>query len=325
MSTKSLVLAYLEKNKGTYISGQKIAQDLKVTRAAIWKAMGTLKKQGYIIDAVSNKGYCLSANSDIVSDIGIRNNLFNFKHNIEIEVVDTISSTSKVVKEKAEAGKSEGYLLIANEQTQGIGRFNRPFVSPKDSGIYFSLLLRPNNIDAFDAIKITTIAAVGVCRAIEKVSDKKACIKWVNDIFIDNKKVSGILTEASFDIENSQLKYVIVGIGINVYKPQNNFNSNLKDVATYIFEDKQNDIKNSLIASFLEEFYKIYERLPDNDYIKEYKKRSFIIGQDVYLLKNNQKIKVHVLDIDDNCYLKIQNENKKIEKVNSGEVSVRLK
>ena len=223
MRTREKLLDFFEKNKGAYFSGEELAARLSVSRTAVWKAVNSLRKDGYEIDAVPNKGYCLSADTDILSSQGVEKYLEPVCASIEMEILPAVGSTNDYLREKALKGQKEGFTVLAGEQTGGRGRTGRSFYSPADTGIYMSLLLRPENCSPAVAVKFTTMAAVAACRAIEKVSQKKAQIKWVNDVYIEDKKVCGILTEGAVSLEKGSLEYVILGVGINVYPPRGGF------------------------------------------------------------------------------------------------------
>ena len=219
MSTKENILALFEENKGIYFSGEEIAVQLSVSRAAVWKAVNALRSDGYVIDAVPNKGYRLSMNTDILSVQGIEKYLDPQNRQLTIQVLPEVSSTNTMLREKANEEIPEGYVIIANGQTEGRGRRGRSFYSPVDTGIYLSILLRPKEIATNELTNLTSMAAVAACETIEEVSGQTPGIKWVNDIYIGGRKVSGILTEASISMENVSVEYVVVGIGFNVYLP----------------------------------------------------------------------------------------------------------
>lgn len=323
MTTKTKVLEFLENNKGHYISGSKIADKLDLSRNAIWKAIKQLQDEGHNITAVTNKGYCLNVDNKLISSQSISKYL---KSDIfDITVYDLVDSTNGELKVQAEAGADEGMVIIAEQQTKGRGRKGRSFYSPKNTGIYMSLLLRPK-ISAFESLSITTCAAVAVARAIEINTDKEAKIKWVNDIFIDNKKVCGILTEASIDLETGGLKYAILGIGINVFNPSQGFPEDLEDISTSLFKDQEfpGERRSKLIADILEIFMTYYEHIEDKTFLEEYKRRSMILNKEVNVIKDETSIeKATALDIDKNFRLKVEYEDGKIEYLNSGEVSIR--
>lgn len=326
MSVKDKTLSVLENNKGDYISGAELAKKLSVSRNAIWKAIKSLQNEGYNIYAVTNKGYCLSTDTDILSSQSISKYLNKYNNNFNINVYKTINSTNSAVKELAINSEKEGTVIISEEQTEGRGRFGRKFHSPKGTGIYMSILLRPQ-MHASKAFLITAATAVAVAEAIETVSDKKAKIKWVNDIYCDNKKVCGILTEASFDFESGITDYAVLGIGINVKTPKEGFSEEIKDIATAIFEYEDSpstDIRSKLIAEILERFWDYYKHIEDKSFLKAYKTRSLLINNEVNIISNKSSEKASVLEIDDECRLKVKMEDGSIRFLSSGEVSIRM-
>lgn len=322
--TKEKLLELLEANRGVYFSGEDIAQKLLISRTAVWKAVKTLQNEGYAINAVTNKGYCLSEQTDILSVQGIQKYLRSEIIGMDISVLPTASSTNALVREKANGGAPEGYMVIANEQTSGRGRLGREFFSPHDTGIYMSLLLRPESYSAEQAVRITTIAAVAMCEAIEAVSDKEATIKWVNDIFVCEKKVCGILTEGSFSLESGLLDYAVLGIGVNMYQPKSGFPKELRSIAGSVFQTRQNDAKNRLVSEFLNRFYAYYMAPCHSDYVEKYRSRSFVIGKQVVLMSANQSKSAVVLGIDDQCRLIVKYADGKEDCYSSGEISIRF-
>lgn len=324
MGTKEKLLALFEENKGVYLSGEEIAEKLSVSRTAVWKAVKTLRSAGYQIDAVQNKGYSLSVKTDILSAQGIQKYLRSVCSDLEITVLSAVDSTNTWIREKAAAGAPEGYTVIANCQTNGKGRIGRRFFSPGETGLYMSILLRPQQYSSQQAVRFTTMAAVAGCEAIEAVSDNTAQIKWVNDIFIEGKKVSGILTEASFGLENGLLDYAVLGIGINVYPPSGGFPDELKNVAGTVFQEAQNDGKNRLASAFLNRFMTYYTAPEETNYAEKYQKRSLVIGKEIQVLLPDGAKKAVALDVDTDCRLIVRYENGETEKLSSGEISVRL-
>lgn len=324
MTTKEKILELFEANRDTYFSGEDIARKLSISRAAVWKAVKSLQSEGYAINAVTNKGYSLSAQTDIVSAPGILKFSRSEIADMEISVLPSAVSTNTLVKEKANSGASEGYMILANEQTAGRGRIGRSFFSPKDTGVYLSLLLRPKNFSSEQAVRITTMAAAAVCVAIEEISGEKAEIKWVNDIFVRGKKVCGILTEGSFDLESGLLDFAVLGVGINIYEPYNGFPKELESIAGAVFQEHTNDAKNRLVSEFLNRFYGYYTAPSLTKYIEEYRKRSFVIGKEVSLLSSNETKNAVVLGIDDHCRLLVKYADGTEGCYSSGEISVRV-
>lgn len=323
MSVKDEVLKELENNKGDYISGGQLADNLGVSRNSVWKAIKALEKSGYEINAIPNKGYCLAEKNDILSSYSIKQHLKN--PHLDISVFSSVTSTNTILKEMAEQGAKEGTVIIAEEQTAGRGRTGKQFYSPKGTGIYISILLRPD-IPAEESLFLTTSAAVATARAIEDVSDKRALIKWVNDIYLEDKKTCGILTEGAFNVETGKLDYAIVGIGINVCIPDGGFPDNIKDIATAIF-DKQTDSINKrsiLIANLLDYFTEYYKDFKSKSYVKEYIERSMIIGKTITVIEGSKTSVAKAIDIDKNCRLKVQFEDGTTKWLSSGEVSTKI-
>ena len=322
MELKHQVLKILEENRGNVINGAKLAGELFVTRSSIWKAMKALQKDGYRIEAVTNKGYCLLPNNDIVSLESITPFLKGNATNFILDVRQSVTSTNTIAKEMAAQGAIEGTVIIAREQTEGRGRMGRSFYSPNSSGIYFTIILRPT-LNLEDSLLITTATAVAVTQAIETVANVKAVIKWVNDIFVAGKKVCGILTEASLNFESGRLEYAVVGIGINI--ETKDFPTEIQQIAGSLFTDRPNDtpITSMLVAEVLNNLANCMNSLTDKRYLEEYRNRSFLIGKDILVLKGQQTTPAKAITIDEKARLVVEYEDKTIEALVSGEVSIR--
>ena len=238
-----------------------------------------------------------------------------------ITIYDCVNSTNTMLRESAEKGEHVNTVVIAEEQTTGKGRNNRSFFSPPGSGLYISILLRPK-LSAEKAFFITTSAAVAVCRAIELSTSKCPYIKWVNDIIIDDKKVCGILTEAS--IENGMIKYAILGIGINVFEPHCGFPDSIRDVAGAVCSNYIEGLREKIAAEFLNSFS---EYTDYSETSREYKNRSLVIGKiiSVFNIATGESYNALVKDIDNNCHLLIIDEHGDEKSLNSGEISIRIK
>lgn len=321
MGTKENLLSLLEESKGSYVSGEKIAASLGISRAAIWKAIKSLREGGYDIDAVTNRGYRLSESSDILSVQGIESRLSDLCQGLRIEVFESTDSTNHICQEKAAAGEGEGYVAVTSEQTKGRGRRGRSFYSPPGTGLYMSILLEPSDYPGSAALDLTTMAAVAVCEAIESVSGKSCDIKWVNDVYIEGKKVCGILSEASYSVEDAGLSSVVVGIGLNLYRPDGGFPEEIRDVAGCIFDKRQGGAKSALAAEILNRFMAYY-RHQIASHFEEYRRRSMLIGMDIDVNLPDGKRKAHVLGLSDNCSLLIRYEDGSEDSLSFGEVSV---
>lgn len=325
MSVKNEVLKKLESSKGEFFSGATLAEELGVSRAAVWKAITALKESGYKIDSITNRGYCLLPDSDIVSSQSIMTHLDGSNRSLDITVYKELTSTNTVLKDMATKGAGEGTVIVAESQTAGRGRLGRKFESPSDTGIYFSILLRPD-MPATDSLFLTTSAAVAVAKSIESVKDCKAQIKWVNDVFVDGLKVCGILTEGAFNMETGKLDYAIVGIGINVIPPENGFPEELRDIAGAVFTREEDSIncRSILVAHILNHFMDYYRHLDQRTFFEEYRDRSILLGHKIFVVEKDKYIPATALDIDTDCHLIVQFEDGNTKELSSGEVSIRL-
>lgn len=244
------------------------------------------------------------------------------KSKIEIQVLEKATSTNTLVKELA-SKKNEGFVIIAGEQTAGRGRMGRTFFSPGDSGVYMSLLLKPK-IKPEDAIQITTAAAVSVCRALEALGIKNSEIKWVNDIYINNKKVCGILTESSFDSKSGKLDFAVLGVGINIYESEDGFPDEIKDIAGAVFSERKENLRNRFIAEFINSFFDFYNVISSKSHLKEYKEKSFVLGKEITVIQGENTRNGKAVDIDDCCNLVVEFPDGKTEKLYSGEISIKF-
>jgi len=325
MKTKEKVLALLKENGNSFISGQDIAEKLFLTRAGVWKAIKALRESGYNIDAVNNKGYCLVTDSEVLSEANISAEIIP-DLSIKVITLEEVESTNNEARRFALDGVTEDLLIASDYQTKGRGRRGREFYSPKGTGLYMSFLVHPRT-EISKATKITCMAAVAVCRAIKEVTGIDVSIKWVNDIFLEGKKIAGILTEGFTSMEDGSLSYVIVGIGINIYPPKGGFPPELKKIAGTIFASsaQTNDIKNSLCSSVINHFLTILQA-DNDDYVAEYRDRSCLMGHYVKIMQPDGRISdkgyAKVIGIDDDCHLLVQYENGTTDALSTGEVSV---
>lgn len=241
----------------------------------------------------------------------------------DITLLEETVSTNTDLKKLALNGANEGKVIISKTQTGGRGRFSRKFHSPCDSGIYMSILLKPE-LSAENSVFITTAAAVAICEACEKYIATPLKIKWVNDILKDSKKVCGILTEASVNTKTGNFDFVVLGIGINVYKPNSDFDDEIKDIAAALFDEQKENLKNNLIADILNRFMFYYKNLDKKDFVNKYIERSAVIGKMVTLLRGEEARTARVLGIDENCRLLVEFPDKTKDAICSGEISLRL-
>lgn len=253
MSSKNKVLEFLELNKESYISGEFMASSLGLSRNAVWKAINELRKSGYEIDAISNKGYKLMDGNDILSEIGLIS-YFNetliseYKDKDLIRIYDTTNSTNRLAKELAIAGEKHGAVIIANEQTAGRGRKDHSFYSPR-GGLYMSIILRPEKLKSLDSNTITITTGTAVCDSIESLTGTRPKLKPINDLYIDDKKICGILTEAGTEYETGDVQWIVVGIGINFDSDISAFPNDIKKTATSLFAPNRATISRNQLAA----------------------------------------------------------------------------
>lgn len=311
------------KEKKDYISGQALAAELNVSRTAVWKAIKQLEQDGYLIEAVPNKGYRLTEQADVLSAeeleyIWDEDWLVN-----DILYFDQVDSTNIRAKQLAEQGAPDRLLVVAQTQTAGKGRRGKGWVSPKGSGIWMSLILRPE-LEPGSASMLTLAAALAVSKGIETVSGLKTQVKWPNDIVINGKKVCGILTEMSSELNH--IYYVIIGIGINVNMSE--FPEEIRSVATSCLIEGKKELKRALlIAAVMKElkyYYELFLQQKDLSlFMDDYQSRLANIGKEVTVIGAKESFSGIAMGIDRTGELLVQMEDKSIRKVVSGEVSVR--
>lgn len=322
MSVKNDLLVYLRENVGNYVSGEEIATKLGCTRGAIWKAVKALEAEGYRITGANNKGYMLGVESDVLDEKSIYEFLGTEFSDIDVHIHKVIDSTNTEVRRLAASGGKEGTVVIANEQTAGRGRAGRSFYSPASTGIYMSFLLRPT-LPMEESVRITTAAATAVAEAIEDVTGVDTGIKWVNDVYVGDRKVCGILTEASFSIEDNKVDCIILGIGINMYSPDGDFPDEIKDIAGYVCDEKSFSSKNKLIAEIIKRFMGFYPRLTEGSYLDGYKSRLMWKNEKINIISGDNMTPATLIDVDDRCQLVVRYDDGTSDVISSGEISIR--
>ncbi len=325
MKTKILQIL---RQSGDYVSGQELCDSLGVSRTAVWKAIKQLREKGYEIEAVQNRGYRLAAVPDVLSQQEIESLIRTKWLGHEVFYYEEIDSTNTEAKRKAEEGAPHGTLVVADMQKAGRGRRGRSWSSPHNQGIFFTILLRPE-IEPANAPMLTLVKAIAVARGISKITGLKAQIKWPNDVVINGKKVVGILTEMSAQID--YVNHIVVGTGINVH--QTSFPEELADKATSIDLELKNAGKTGtvsraqLLEEILEQFeecYETYIRTQDlSGLIEEYNHTLVNIGRRVKVLDPLGEFEGRALGINKHGSLLVEREDGEVTEVSSGEVSVR--
>ena len=324
MSTKNQLLLYLKENQGYWVSGELISNNLSVSRSAIWKHIRKLKEEGYVIESAPKKGYFLSKASDpITADEimeGLCTNVFGRKNIIYLKETD---STNTRAKELAAQGAPEGTLVIAEKQTKGRGRRGRNWFSPSGGGIYFSLILRPA-ISPGETPRITLMTAVVLAETLISMMKLKLRIKWPNDILVNGKKLAGILTEISTEMD--AVNYIVVGLGMNVNTRFENFPSEIKKSATSILIETGNRVPRiKFIQNYLKLYEKYYNMFKKNDFepiMKRWKELADIIGKQIRVDVIGKTHIGKVIDVDNDGVLILKDDQGRLQRIFSGDVTL---
>lgn len=311
------ILKLFKKKPDDYLSGEQISRLLNITRSALWKHIEKLRLLGYEFDAVPHLGYRLSKIPDKLYPFEISPMLKTQIIGQELIYHDTVGSTNTVAYNLAKSGAKEGVVVIAEKQTKGRGRLSRAWSSPKEKGIYLSVILRPE-ITPFEAPVMTLMAAVSLAQAIREDVDVQAFIKWPNDILINNKKAAGILTE--MEAESDSVKFLILGIGINVTAKK----SELPKGATSIMQEAGDFVvRTSLVKTLLEGLEQNYLLIQKQGFLPirtEWRNLSLTLGRRVRATCMHKMIEGEAVDIDSDGALKIRLDNGFYEKVMAGDL-----
>ncbi|MDD2217671.1 MAG: biotin--[acetyl-CoA-carboxylase] ligase [Eubacteriales bacterium] len=321
ISVRDKILYELYKNKGSYISGEKLASALDVSRNAISKSVAKLKKQGYSIDAVTNKGYSLASSDDKLSEAGIKvylNEKYPAFEPGTFVVYDLTDSTNSEAKRLILKGAAHGTVVISDSQTNGRGRMSRNFYSPPGTGLYMTLIVNPN-FDISKAVLVTAMAAVASARAISTVCGIETNIKWVNDLYLENKKVAGILTEAVSNFETGQIESVIIGVGINITEPEGGFPRDIKEKAGSL---SQQCHRNAIAGELTHNIMTMLETIEERNFISEYKERNMVLNRNIQIARTGEKAKA--VDISCDAGLVIEYADGTLDTLSTGEISIIL-
>ncbi|MFB0919805.1 MAG: biotin--[acetyl-CoA-carboxylase] ligase, partial [Oscillospiraceae bacterium] len=259
------------------------------------------------------------SDSDLLSEQGIRVNLPERYIDCPIKVLDVTDSTNTQAKKLAADGATHGTVILAEEQTAGHGRYGKSFFSPRGAGLYMSVILKPR-LDMREPQMITVAAAVAVCRAIERLTDDKPQIKWVNDIFLHGKKVCGILTEAVTDFESGAIESIVVGVGVDCATNEESLPPELRGIVGSLGDGAVS--RNHLAAEIFTEILDSFDILGGRDVIDEYRKRSLMQGKDISFMHGSERQKGKVTGISDSGVLRVCLENGENIELQSGEVTI---
>ena len=306
---------------GGTVSGERMAEELGVSRNAVWKTVTQLRQDGYEIEAAPNRGYRLVSAPDRISAAGIRRWLTAKEFGRELEIHERLDSTNNRAKALAAGGAVHGTTVIADSQSGGRGRMGRSFFSPEHSGVYMTCVLRPDFAPE-QAGLLTSMAAVATAQAVEGLAGADVKIKWVNDLYMGRKKICGILSEAGFGMETGRLDYAVVGIGVNVNRME--FPPELADIATSIGnETGAAPDRNRLAAEILNRLEALYPQMESGAFLEESRRRSNVIGREVTVIEGGRQYAARAIDIDGRGRLVVETEKGRAA-LGSGEVSLRL-
>lgn len=320
---RSQILNLLKQAGDNFLSGEYLAETLNVSRTAIWKHIKALRDNGYDIESVPRNGYRLLYSPDLLSAEEVKNSLSTKILGSDIKYFTTIDSTNNQAKKIALAGAVDGTIVISEEQGGGRGRLSRSFFCPKYKGIWFSVILRPNFLPQ-EAPKCTLLVAVAVVKAIYDVTGVQVGIKWPNDILYKGKKLVGILTEISAEME--RINYIVIGIGIDVNISAEEMPEDIKDIATSLSQitgKKVSRLKllNKLLYH-LEQLYIMAQKHNFAPILDEWRKYSITLNQEIKVISGNDVAYGKAVDIDDDGALLVKI-NGQIKRVLAGDVSIR--
>ena len=313
------IIQMLIDSDSEYVSGQNISDKLGITRAAVWKRISKLKELGFEIESVTKKGYKLLSYPDILNkeliEIGMKSDFIGHS----VEVLESVDSTNDYAKKKAKE-LVDGSVIISLEQVKGKGRRGRSFHSGKGDGIYLSIILKPG-FEPAKAPFITSIAGAALVNTFNKFNIQTK-IKWPNDVLINGKKVAGILTEMSADMEF--IEYIVLGVGINVSGLE--FPNELKNIATSLKLEGYDVKKLNIIWQFVYEFellYNLYLNENTSEVVNILRNNSSVLGKQINVHYMNEIESAIAVDINNQGALIIKTQEGEVKELSSGEISIR--
>jgi BirA family biotin operon repressor/biotin-[acetyl-CoA-carboxylase] ligase len=323
-STRDKLLSCLKENRGSWVSGEWLSRRLAVSRAAINKHVQQLKKMGYPVETSTKKGYALGESPDLLLAEEIREGLDTRVFGAQdIICVAETDSTNLRAKDLAVGGAPEGTAVIAGSQTAGRGRKGRSWFSPAGGGIYLSLILRPT-MPPSEAPVITLMTGVAAAESLFSVTKLDARIKWPNDLLVSGKKIAGILTEISTEMD--RIDHVVVGVGVNVNMPRASLPEELRETATSVLiETGMHCARVRLVQAFLEQFETYYRTLQDEGFEpirKRWKELSDIIGRRISVEMIGKVQTGRAVDVDTDGVLVLEDEQGGLQRIASGDVTI---
>ncbi len=318
---REIILTALREND--YISGEHLAKKLGISRMAVWKHINELREKGYKIDSLPRRGYALVSRTTLLLPEEIKSNLNTNVMGKTIVHKYAVKSTQDIAEQLAREGATEGTVVVAEQQTQGRGRMDRYWASPGGVGIYLSLILKPD-VSPRQFIQIPLVAGVALSLAIEQVSRLRPGLRWPNDIVLGGKKAAGILTEMSSEMD--RIRYVILGIGVNVNTPKSRLPESIRDTATSMaVESGKRFSRVALVQCLLAEFEMLYDKYLSGGFAVIrglWQSRNLTAGHLVKVTAGAREVAGEALDIDSEGFLLVRDRAGVVETILSGDVSI---
>ena len=321
---KDEILALL-RDRGDYVSGQETSSRLGVTRAAVWKAVEALRREGYTISSVTHRGYRLESSPNRLSQGEVLAYLGKHPWANRVQILDTVESTNNLCKALAAQGAPSGTVVAADQQTGGRGRMGRAFFSPPGKGVYLSVILRPE-AGPGELLHLTCAFAAAMCDGVERACGLRPEIKWTNDLILGGRKLAGILTELSIEAESGHVQYAVLGIGVNCCQKPGEFPPEVADKAGSLEMALGAAVdRNRLTAEMIRAAEELSRTLisEKEKWMEKYRRDCITIGKEVEVLRFDSIEKGLALDVDKDGGLIVRYEDGREEIVASGEVSVR--
>lgn len=325
--SRERILTLLREQSCEFLSGEQLSEWLGLSRTAIWKAINSLRQEGYGIEARAGMGYCLLSTPDVLTEAEIRAHMQSSETNGRTLIcLDEVDSTNTYLRQMALEGAADGTAVVADSQTAGRGRMGRSFQSPKGKGIYLSVLYRPD-LPPERMMSVTALAGLAVCDAVERLCGVRPGLKWPNDPVLGNRKLCGVLTEMALEGETGRVRHLVVGIGVNVLHTQEDFQDEVAEIATSLSMELGRPVSRSaLTAALLEELDRVYAALKSGDlaaYLAAYRRDCVNLGKTVQLIGTEGRETVVAVDVDEAFGLVVRTADGQERVVRSGEVSVR--
>lgn len=320
--SKERVYQLLRERPEGFLSGEELSRLLGISRAAVWKAIDSLRRDGYTIEARTGLGYRLTAAPDALVEREVRRHLA--RECPDLRCLEVIDSTNSYLKREALAGAPHGTVAVADCQSAGRGRMTRTFRSPPGRGVYLSVLLRPQ-LPPERLMGVTGMTAVAVCSAVERTAGVRPQIKWTNDLVLNGRKICGILTELALEGETGRAESLVIGAGVNVSHTPEDFGPEVSRMATSLVQEGFPVSRAALAAAMAEELFVLADALGGDvtAWVEAYRRQCVNLGKPVRLLWTEGQTEAVAEDIDEQFGLTVRLPDGSRQTVRTGEVSVR--